>query len=162
MLYIKLRQTYDDEREVNDLKIEISRWTTDFLCIYQTTDVTPYMHAFRCHAPEFLKLYGNIANFNQQGLEKYNDVVSKDFFRSSNHKGVEALRQILLKRNRIQFLEAMGAERVKNSYRCRNCNTHGHSIKRCTEKCSERNFHSCCAHLIKVGEKWIKKCLPTL
>lgn len=109
----------------------------------------------------FLKLYGNIGNFNQQGLEKYNDIVSKDYFRSSNHRGVEALRQIMLKKNRIQHLEARGAERVKNSYLCSNCKMQGHSITRCIEKCSSCDALICSTHLLKIDGKWSKKCLVT-
>ena len=160
-LYIKLRKTYKNEEEIHQLKREITIWTQDFLHIYQSSHITPYMHAFRCHVPDFLKLYGNIGNFNQQGLEKYNDIVSKDYFRSSNHRGVEALKQIMLKKNRIQHLEAKGAERVKNSYLCSNCKMQGHSIKKCTEKCSSCDAQICCAHLLKINGKWSKKCLVT-
>ena len=71
------------------------------------------MHAFYSHVPEFLKLYQNISFFNQQGLEKYNDQVSKDYFRSTNHKGSEALLQLMMKKQRIFQLQVMGAERVK-------------------------------------------------
>lgn len=74
------------------------------------------MHALYFHVPEFLKLYKNIAYFNQQGMEKHNDVASKNYFRSSNHRGISALRQLLLKKYRIQFLEAAGYERVKQNY----------------------------------------------
>ena len=74
------------------------------------------MHALCYHVPEFLSLYQNIAYYTQQGLEKYNNRASKDFFRSTNHKGVDALKQLFLKKNRIQFLEAAGYERVKNTY----------------------------------------------
>ena len=66
----------------------------------------PYMHALCSHVPEFLALYGNIEYFTQQGMEKYNDITSKNFFRSTNHRGVSAIKQLFLKRNRLQFLEA--------------------------------------------------------
>ena len=61
----------------------------------------PYMHALHCHVPEFLSLYQNIAHYTQQGLEKYNDRASKDVFRSTNHKEIDALKQLFLKTNRI-------------------------------------------------------------
>ena len=37
----------------------------------------------------------------------------KDFFRSSNHREVSALKQLFLKKHRIQLLGATGLERVK-------------------------------------------------
>jgi len=43
-------------------------------------------------------------------MEKYNDTVSKDYFRSSNHRGVSAIKQIFLKIHRIRRLDAAGAE----------------------------------------------------
>ena len=46
-------------------------------------------------------------------MEKYNDTVSKDYSRSSNHRGVSALKQLFLKKNKEQLLEAAGVERVK-------------------------------------------------
>ena len=64
------------------------------------------MHALYHHIPEFLKLYINVAHFNQQGMEKYIDIAAKDYFRSSNHRGIAALEQLFLKKLRVQFLEA--------------------------------------------------------
>jgi hypothetical protein len=49
------------------------------------------MHAFAQHVPEFLRLYGNIVIFSQQGLEKLNDLTTKHYHRSTNHQGYEAL-----------------------------------------------------------------------
>ena len=129
-----------------------------FLKVYQAKDVTPYMHALCYHVPEFLSLYQNIAYYTQQGLEKYNNRASKDFFRSTNHKGVDALKQLFLKKNRIQFLEAAGYERVKNTYKCNNCSNKGHNIKTCTSSCKNCPAPICCAHLVKEGGKWIPRC----
>ena len=47
----------------------------------------------------------NLTFFNQQGLETYNDEGSKDFIRSTNHRDLEALPQMMLKQNCIEFLE---------------------------------------------------------
>ena len=63
----------------------------------------PCMHALYSHVPKFLKLYKNVAFFNQQGMEKYNDVASKNYFRSSNHRGISALKQLLLKNTEFNF-----------------------------------------------------------
>ena len=116
------------------------------------------MHAFSQHIPEFLKLYGNVNIFNQQGLEKYNDQSSKDYFRSTNHKNLEALRQMMLKKNRVQLLETIGAERIKRCFTCSNCGVNGHTIKTCVSECRNCKFYSCCGHLKKVNQKWIQGC----
>ena len=67
----------------------------NFLTLYHTKHITPYMHAFRWHVPEFIALYGAIAQFTQQGLEKMNDRTTKYFFRSTNQRGVEFLEQVI-------------------------------------------------------------------
>ena len=58
-------------------------------------------------------MHGRILPFTQQGLEKYNDVTTKDFFRSTNHKGETALRQIMEKQNRLEYLRDSGTHPSK-------------------------------------------------
>lgn len=153
---LKLEFTTDDA--ITQLTNKINSWFDKFLCLYQAKDVTPYMHALYAHVPEFLRLYENISYFTQQGMEKYNDISSKHYFRSSNHRGISALKQILLKKNRIQLLEAAGMERIKKSYKCGNCEGLGHTIKTCSANCKECQTAVCCAHLIKVDGRWTQRC----
>jgi len=63
-------------------------WLRNFLDVYQATNVTPYVHLLSCHIPEFIKKYGTIAPFSQQGLEQLNDIITKDYYRSTNHRDV--------------------------------------------------------------------------
>lgn len=79
--------------DVDALKGKITLWLENYLEFYQTKDITPYVHALYAHVPEFLSLYTNLEYFTQQGMEKYNDVTSKNFFRLSKHRGVSALEQ---------------------------------------------------------------------
>ena len=90
-----MKETFPSIEVVDRFQEEFKEWIRDFLKIYQTRDVTPYMHAFHCHVPQFLKLYTNISYFNQEGFEKYNYQASKNYFRSSNHRGSEALQQMI-------------------------------------------------------------------
>ena len=92
-----LKLDFTSEDEIIQLQGDIKSWFGLVLSVYQAKHVTPYMHALHCHVPEFLKLYQNMAYYTQQGLEKYNDRASKDFFRSTNHKGIDALKQLFLK-----------------------------------------------------------------
>jgi len=154
-----LKLDFHCDTEIMQLKTKIKSWFENFLKLYQTKDVTPYMHALNAHVPEFLKLYKNIAYYTQQGMEKYNDRASKDYFRSTNHRGVAALKQLFLKKNRIQYLEAGGYVRVKNSYACSNCSNIGHTIKTCSYKCVNCEHATCCSHLIKINGQWKQKCL---
>lgn len=49
------------------------------------------MHSFANHAPEFIRHYGSVAKFSQEGLEKLNDITTKHYQRSTNHRDQEAL-----------------------------------------------------------------------
>ena len=68
--------------------------------------VIPHMHAMMMHVSQFMEIYGTILPFTQHGMEKYNDSMTKDKFRSQ-----ECLIQILQKQNRLEHLEQSGAKR---------------------------------------------------
>jgi ubiquinone/menaquinone biosynthesis C-methylase UbiE len=64
------------ECDATAFDLRAKTWVRLFTSVYQSKDVTPYMHAFAMHVSEFLRLYGNIVMFTQQGLEKLNDVTT--------------------------------------------------------------------------------------
>ena len=111
----KIQQIWDGFLSINDqlkcqnvdnnaqekLNKDIKSWISLFLELYLAKNVTPYMHALLHHVPDFIQWYGGICMFNQQGLEKLNDITTKDCYKSSNHKGTDALHQVLQKKNRI-------------------------------------------------------------
>ena len=94
-----------------------------------------YMHALIYYVPEFLRLYdGNLTMFNQQGLEKLNDVTTQHFQWGTNHHDVSALEQILQKRIRLQSLEASGYNRDKHIHKCTVCLKVGHNRRTCPNR----------------------------
>ena len=117
--------------DVDEFEISVKSWVTKFARLYQTKDVTPYMHAFAMHVPQFLRLHGNISSFTQQGLEKLNDITTKFYHRSSNHHDFESLKQVLQKHNRLELLEYKGFHRIKQTQRCSVCRSLGHNKRRC-------------------------------
>ena len=122
--------------------IEAKKWVTDFTAIYQTKNVTPYIHLMAMHVPEFFKKYGNLVQFTQQGMEKLNDQTSIDFARSTNHnyRSLEALKQLMEKKNRIEYLEDHGFERQAKQTVCSLCHESGHNKRTC--KLREQVTHS--------------------
>ena len=96
-------------------------------------DVTPYIHAFLNHVPKFIRLRGNLISFTQQGLEKLNGVSTKEFQRASNHRDIEALKQMLVKRNRLEHLEDNDHAPVKNMQKCSRCGKNGQNKRSCKE-----------------------------
>ena len=91
--------------EVEEFQANARAWVQKFLTVYQAKNITPYVHALANHVSEFLQLYGSLVPYNQQGLEKLNDFTTKDYQRRSNQGDVEALKQILEKKNRNEYLE---------------------------------------------------------
>ena len=120
--------TNKEECDADELSRKIKLWVKLFTTTYQSKDVTPYIHAFSMHVPEFIKLHGNIISFTQQGLEKLNDVSTKDFQRASNHRNIESLRQMLQKR---ETLEDSGHVRAKQLQTCSKCKLTGHNKRSC-------------------------------
>ena len=112
------------------------QWGRDFIDIYHTDKVTPYIHAMMNHVGEFMRIHGSIVPFTQQGLEKNNDIMTKIYFRASSHRGVQALRQVVEKRNRIEYLSDVDHKRSnKFSITCNNCNQTGHNRLSCKNPC---------------------------
>jgi hypothetical protein len=83
-------------------------WLGDFLHVYSNEDVTPYIHMVVFHLHEIKELYSEfnltINEFNLEGLEKKNDIVTNQYNYSSNRAPLDCLRQILMKNNRLDFL----------------------------------------------------------
>ena len=98
----------------------VKQWVKDYTNIYQTKHVTPYTHILAKHVPEFLKCYGNLITFKQQGLEKLNNQITINFARNTNHnyRNLDALKQLMQKKNRVESLEDSKVHREVRSYTC--------------------------------------------
>jgi len=86
------------------IQSETKKWLSLFISIYGPDSVTPYIHIFACHLHEFTLVFGDINDFNQQGFEKQNDQLTKDFQRSTNKHNKNYLKQLIQKRNRLEAL----------------------------------------------------------
>ena len=135
-LIIQLGKQEFSVSDVDGFEHSAKSWVTNFLKLYQTKDITPYIHAFSMNVPQFLRLYGNIVSFSQQGLEKLNDPTTKYFQSASNHREMESLKQILQKHNRLEALEDSGSQRTKKVQKCSICKPVGHNKRSCKEKMS--------------------------
>jgi len=71
--------------------------------MYQTKHVSPYTHALVFLIPQFIELYESLAPFSQQCREWLNDNVTKDYYRSTDHRQ-DALTKILMKLNWLEEL----------------------------------------------------------
>ncbi|CAF2975485.1 unnamed protein product, partial [Rotaria sp. Silwood2] len=77
------------------LKRDSIEWVKEFGGIFGDAYITPYMHVLSDHMHEFQELDegGELSCFNLQGAEKYNDLTTVDYFRSTNkhHNSTEQM-----------------------------------------------------------------------
>lgn len=123
-----------NKNQIKEFQTAVHNWLSLFLSVYQTKHVTPYIHTLIFHVPEFLNLYRSLLPFSQQGLEKLNDNLTKDYYRSTNHQEQNALRQLLLKLNRLEELNDQNVEREKQIHHCKICNQEGHNSRTCKNR----------------------------
>ena len=71
-----------------------------FCALYQRTLVTPYMHLMAHHCHELVSVHGcALGVFNQQSVEKANDLVKSVYFRCTNF--TDGPLQVMQRANRI-------------------------------------------------------------
>jgi hypothetical protein len=93
----------------------INNWFVKYVSLYTQTSVTPYMHMFTYHLIDQFKKYGNINYFNTQGLEKFNDLSTMDYFKATNKKDDYCF-QILKRNMRMNFLDSIINIKPKRKY----------------------------------------------
>ena len=120
-------------KKITEFEKASKKWLTLFLLVYQTKHVMPYMHILVNHIPEFLDLCGSLACFSQ-GLEKLNDLLTNNYFRSTNHHSADVLHQLLMKLNRMEELQ--DSQHVKQQHHCRICKQSGHNARTCEKHSS--------------------------
>lgn len=125
--------------EVTKITEDAKKWVDDFTDIYQRKNVTPYMHILTMHVPEFLRKYKSLVAFTLQGMEKLNDETTIDFTKSTNHnfRNLEALKQIMTKRNRTEHLKDAGYQQMPKQKKCSRCKSMGHNKRTCDNKSNE-------------------------
>ena len=98
---------------IAQLKSDLSDWLGLYLTL-KDGKITPYVHAFVFHVPEFIEKYDDVNIFNMQGLEKLNDFSTIYYHRSTNkqRKNKKYLIQLLQKRNRIEFFTLNGHNNI--------------------------------------------------
>ena len=156
-LFSKRPEEFCDD--IRNFKERSREWGRRFISTYHEDNVTPYIHARMNHVGEFMQLHGSILQFSQHGLEKYNDIMTKEYFRSTSHHGEAALRQIMEKQNRLEHLSDLGSQTKKCfSIVCSNCGGSAHNKLTCVQNCKKCSYSPSRAHLIDFDEIKIPAC----
>ena len=106
--------------DLKQLEVRLQNWLIAYLKLNESDNsITPYVHSFVFHMPEFLRMYDDINQFNMQGLEKLNDLATQYYHNSTNRnkKANTYITQIIAKRNRIEFFN-LGGELDELEKRC--------------------------------------------
>ena len=105
-LYVKMQNFSSSDKSFNMklMRKDLKDWLEHYLII-SPGSITAYVHSFVYHIPDMMIRHKNINFYNQQGLEKLNDFIRLDYFRSSNkiRSDNKYLKQLLEKRNRIEY-----------------------------------------------------------
>ena len=120
------------DMDITSYEARAKVWVGNFVEIYHSHFVTPYIHAMACHVGEFMRIHGSILPFTQQGMEKLNDMFTKVYFRGTNHREA-ALKQVMEKQNRLEYLRDLNAQPPKHhEVTCSICGTEGHNKLTCS------------------------------
>jgi hypothetical protein len=100
--------------DLDQLNKDLKEWLTTYIKILwenlKKKTIPPYIHVWTYHMCEILEIYGSINKFTTQSLEKLNDFTTQYYHLCSNknNKKKSFLKQIVKKRNRIEFYNLGG------------------------------------------------------
>ena len=95
-----------NELKSADLKFRTFNWLKNYIKAYGKDEIIVYIHIFVSHLHEFVELHGDVNLFNQEGLEKLNNITSVQFFKSTNKRNNNHayLQQLMHKRIRMEVI----------------------------------------------------------
>jgi hypothetical protein len=105
LLETQLKISLGKNDRVFMIKNKTKRWLMLFNSLFHENEVTPYIHKFCAHVNELEALHGPINSFNQEGHEKFNDIIKNDYYRSTyrHAQNNEYLEQLLDKKQRQEY-----------------------------------------------------------
>ena len=104
-----IKQDHTEQYDEESLKKRLRNWLNYWLKVSDKEKLTPYLHIFINHVPEFIRVFKNLSMFSTQGLEKLNDEIKCNYIRQTNKKKEKFVRQLLEKCNRIEFYNLKGS-----------------------------------------------------
>ena len=107
-LFLFIKQDHSDFFDEASLKLRLNKWLSFWFKASDKEKLTPYLHIFIHHVPEFIRVFKNINIFSTQGLEKLNDEIKCNYIRQTNKLRETFVQQLLEKCNRIEFFNLKG------------------------------------------------------
>ena len=107
-LFLFIKQDHTEFFDEESLKLRLQKWLSFWLKASDKEKLTPYLHIFIHHVPEFIRVFRNLNVFSTQGLEKLNDEIKCNYIRQTNKLRETFVQQLLEKSNRIEFFNLKG------------------------------------------------------
>lgn len=98
-IYKLLHNCGNSKKDAKLLTQSIKAWKKTFLetepvLLFVAEDISPYLHVLFYHVPQLVKVWGSLAPFSCQGLEKTNHIQTLYYFRKTN-RGPLAMMSII-------------------------------------------------------------------
>lgn len=107
-IYIYIKEDHSNNFDRTSLENRLNKWLESFILINETTKITPYIHILVDHVPEFIEKYKYLNQYSMQSVEKLNFVIKQNYFRQTNKRKNQYLKQLLEKQNRLEFIKLNG------------------------------------------------------
>jgi hypothetical protein len=101
-IYQIITSPHDKNFNKGALSNKLKNWLKDFIKI--DPKITPYMHIFVYHIPDFIELHKDLNPFSMQGMEKSNHFAKINYFRQTNHHKNGFATILLEKLNRLEYI----------------------------------------------------------
>ena len=102
----KIIKNLHQDINMDDLKKKLRDWLKLFIQIDEK--ITPYIHVFCFHLPDFIEKFSSLNLFSMQGLEKSNHIAKIYFHRQTNHHKSAFTKILLEKINRKEYIHLKG------------------------------------------------------
>jgi len=90
-----LQQETVDPTTFSNLEEDLNQFGKQFILTYGEQNVTPYIHIVVCHTMPWLRKYGSIGRYSQQGFEATHKWHKQIYYFSTNHNGKVSQSKIL-------------------------------------------------------------------
>ncbi len=101
---IKIDYTKEEFKKA-EVELKLKNWLKKLLLV--DANITPYIHIFCHHIPQFIEKFQYLELFSMNGLEKLNHIVKQSYFKQTNHRKNFTI-MLIKKMNRMEFLHLKG------------------------------------------------------
>lgn len=107
-IFIYIKNDHSNNFDRTGLENRLTKWLESYILINETNKITPYLHILVDHVPEFIEKYKSLNQYSMQAVEKLNFVIKQNYFKQTNKRKNQFIKQLLEKQNRLEFIKLDG------------------------------------------------------